>query len=194
MAKLFLNIKNQTLTVHSDIGKIIENSVNYLDYEISTTDDWEDLTKKVIVTYNNGKNREEHTTGKIKNKVIQAPGFTISVVGYRLETVPATDTEPQKVITSLQITTNEVFVKIHSSGPIEGDNTSDEELIPTDKDRLNAVEQSIQGVNDTISTIENSLEEVNTELDTLSQKVDLMKIITEVKDNVLYFKYENLLE
>lgn len=194
MAKLYLEIKNQTLSVRCDIERIVEKSINYLEYEIIATDDWEGLAKKVIVTYNNGKDREEHTDGKIKNKVIQAPGFTISVVGYKLKTVPATETEPQKVITSLQIPTNEVFVKIHSSGPTEGENTSDEELEPDDKARLTAVEQSILGINDSISTIGNSFKEVNTELDALSQEVDNMKISTKVEDNVLYIYYENTLE
>ena len=53
MAILTFKVKGQTLTVESKINKIVENSVNYLDYEIIYDDKkWDPpLAKKIVVTY-----------------------------------------------------------------------------------------------------------------------------------------------
>ena len=139
MAKLYLDIKNQTLTVRCDIDRIVENSVNYLEYEINTTSDWNNLSKVVIVTYNNGKNSEAHSDGKIKNQLIRAPGFSISVVGTG--TIKDPNTGEEKTLT---IPTNEVLVKIYPSGRLSGDNNPSEEPEPGFGERMTAVEADIK--------------------------------------------------
>ena len=145
MAKLTLDIKNQTLTVRGDIDRIVENSVNYLEYEINTTSDWNNLSKVVIVTYNNGKNSEAHSDGKIKNQLIRAPGFSISVVGTG--TVKDPNTGEEKTLT---IPTNEVLVKIYPSGRLSGDNNPSEEPEPGFGERMTAVEADIKLIKEQI--------------------------------------------
>ena len=145
MAKLTLDIKNQTLTVRCDIDRIVENSVNYLEYEINTTSDWNNLSKVVIVTYNNGKNSEAHSDGKIKNQLIRAPGFSISVVGTG--TVKDPNTGEEKTLT---IPTNEVLVKIYPSGRLSGDNNPSEEPEPGFGERMTAVEADIKLIKEQI--------------------------------------------
>ena len=145
MAKLTLDIKNQTLTVRCDIDRIVENSVNYLEYEINTTSDWNNLSKVVIVTYNNGKNSEAHSDGKIKNQLIRAPGFSISVVGTGTVKDPNTGVEK-----TLTIPTNEVLVKIYPSGRLSGDNNPSEEPEPGFGERMDAVEADIKLIKEQI--------------------------------------------
>lgn len=145
MAKLTLDIKNQTLTVRCDIDRIVENSVNYLEYEINTTSDWNNLSKVVIVTYNNGKNSEAHSDGKIKNQLIRAPGFSISVVGTG--TIKDPNTGEEKTLT---IPTNEVLVKIYPSGRLSGDNNPSEEPEPGFGERMTAVEADIKLIKEQI--------------------------------------------
>jgi hypothetical protein len=145
MAKLILDIKNQTLTVRCDIDRIVENSVNYLEYEINTTSDWSNLSKVVIVTYNNGKNSEAHSDGKIKNQLIRSPGFSISVVGTG--TIKDPNTGEEKTLT---IPTNEVMVKIYPSGRLSGDNNPSEEPEPGFGERMDRVEAEIGVIKNTI--------------------------------------------
>jgi hypothetical protein len=172
MAKLTLDIKNQTLTVRCDIDRIVENSVNYLEYEINTTSDWNNLSKVVIVTYNDGKNSEAHSDGKIKNQLIRAPGFLISVVGTG--TVKDPNTGEEKTLT---IPTNEVLVKIYPSGRLSGDDNPSEEPEPGFGERMAAVEADIKSIKEQIpaegelqtirdqnATIQNSFTAINNTL------------------------------
>jgi hypothetical protein len=168
MAKLTLDVKNQTLTVHSDIEKIVEKSVNYLEYEVFTTDDWEGLSQKVIVTYNNGKRAEEHTEGLIKNQVIHSPGFTISVVGYEKEffTDPLTGMETERTIR--QITTNGVPIRVYPCGHTSGDDNPSEEPGPGFGKRLEEVEEAIV----TICTKLPKIDENSEGIEILERQID----------------------
>ena len=111
MAILTFRVKGQTLTVESKINKIVENSINYLDYEIIYDDEkWDPpLAKKVVVTYD--KKTYEIFGDKIPSQVIHAPGFTVSVIGYK------SDSEDDSGII---ITTYPVAIKIFPSGAIKG--------------------------------------------------------------------------
>lgn len=111
MAILTFRVKGQTLTIESKIDKIVENSVNYLDYEIIYDDEkWDSpLAKKVVVTYD--KNTYEIFGDKIPSQVIHAPGFTVSVVGYKSGSVDDS---------GIIITTSPVAIKVFPSGAIEG--------------------------------------------------------------------------
>ena len=111
MAILTFRVKGQTLTVESKINKIVENSVNYLDYEIIYDDKkWDPpLAKKVVVTYD--KKTYEIFGDKIPSQVIHAPGFTVSVIGYK------SDSEDDSGII---ITTYPVAIKVFPSGAIKG--------------------------------------------------------------------------
>lgn len=255
MAKLFLEIKNQTLTVRSDIERIVENSINYLEYEFNTTPDWVGLSKVVIVTYNKGKDSESHSEGQIKNQVIRAPGFSITVIGSGTVVDPVSGATKQ-----IKIPTNEVFVTVYPSGPLTGDDNPSEEPLPGFGERmeraeaeinaikkiipaegeLDAIRKKNQEIEDNFKTINNSISknrqyiadnaaniekvqvsvekteknltnlkesiqedfdevngsirDTNSNLETLSQKVDGMKIVSKVENNVLYIYYENTIE
>lgn len=111
MAILTFRVKGQTLTVESKIDKIVENSINYLDYEIIYDDEkWDSpLAKKVVVTYD--KKAYEIFGDKIPSQVIHAPGFTVSVVGYK---------SGSEGNSGIIITTSPVAIKVFPSGAIEG--------------------------------------------------------------------------
>lgn len=182
MAKLFLEIKNQTLTIRSDIEKIVENSVNYLEYEINATPDWTGLSKTVIVTYNNGKKSEAHSEGQIKNQVIRAPGFSITVIGSGTITDPISGNMKE-----IKIPTNEVFVKIYPSGQLSGDNNPSEEPIPGFGERMDRAEAEIIAIKNTIpaegelAAIRNKNQEIETELNTI--KVSVNKNAQDIANN-----------
>lgn len=117
MAKLYLEVKNQTLSVRCDIDRIVENSVNYLEYEvIFRTEDWNSITgKRIVITYNNGKSiKQQSLTDEkiIPHEALHSPGFAISLVGE--------NTSSGKVVN--RIPTSQVYIKVYPSGEIYGDN------------------------------------------------------------------------
>lgn len=128
MAILTFRIKGQTLTVESKINKIVENSVNYLDYEIIYDDEkWDPpLAKKIVVTYD--KKTYEIFGDKIPSQVIHAPGFTVSVIGYK------SDSEDDSGII---ITTYPVAIKVFPSGAIKGTIPEDTAIDSSVAEQLN---------------------------------------------------------
>lgn len=128
MAILTFKVKGQTLTVESKINKIVENSVNYLDYEIIYDDEkWDPpLAKKVVVTYD--KKTYEIFGDKIPSQVIHTPGFTVSVIGYK------SDSEDDSGII---ITTYPVAIKVFPSGVIKGTIPEDTAIDSSVAEQLN---------------------------------------------------------
>lgn len=158
MAKLYLEVTNQTLKVHSDIDRIIEGSINYLDYElIIHTDDWSpDLTRKIVVAHNKKSWEQNYPTNEAERVIplgaINTPGFSITVVGEKIEVVNG---EPRIVE---QIPTNEIVVKVYPSGNLHGDNVqSDFPSEPADfeeqfnyyKDIVNTHTEAIEKLKET---------------------------------------------
>jgi hypothetical protein len=86
MAKLLLKVNEQSLTVEYDIPKIVENSINYLEYEVIIPDGsetWESCESfQIFFTGENGSLPPSTTlSGNIPSEVIKAPGFAVTVVG-----------------------------------------------------------------------------------------------------------------
>lgn len=86
MAKLLLKVNEQSLTVEYDIPKIVENSINYLKYEVKIPDGsktWERCEGfQIFFTGENGSLLPLTTlSGNIPSEVIKAPGFAVTVVG-----------------------------------------------------------------------------------------------------------------
>jgi hypothetical protein len=117
MAILKLIVEGQTLKVNSEIDQIVENSLKYLSYELVTNDPmWKtELTgKRVIVTcpdknpWQNGSWSPSDTF--IHPDYTKAPGFTISVIGFKLS-------DDKKTIIK-QVPTNPVKITIHPSGAV----------------------------------------------------------------------------
>ena len=88
MANLYLSVKGQTLTVKSDIDRIVENSINYLKINIDTSQDseWSDPDLKIKCILSN--KEEEPSTFYANNYItkdfLKAPGFVVHLVGYKL--------------------------------------------------------------------------------------------------------------
>ena len=201
MAKLYLEVTNQTLVVHSDIERIVENSLNYLEYEIiNKTDDWDSFVKKIVVTYDN--DSWEHSYPSVEEErvihpgAIHAPGFTISVVGTKTE-----DKNGEAVVIG-RIPTNSVTIKVWPSGSINGDNvqhdfpgepadfetqfnelknqvglntTDISELKKTSDttllEKVERVEEQINVLNTSISTLDTKTSELATEISSLNTDV-----------------------
>lgn len=128
MAILKLIVEGQTLKVKSEIDKIVENSINYLDYELILNDaHWNEkgLAKEVIVTYDG--NSYSCIDGVIPNSIIHPPGFLISVVGTK-----NIENEQEEQIIDRRITTFPVLISVSPSGKI--DNLSNKEEIPEESD------------------------------------------------------------
>lgn len=137
MAILTLKVKGQTLTVESEIDRIVENSVNYLDFEISCDDEnWNDLVKKVIVTYDK-KAWEAFTI--IPSETIHSPGFTISVIGSRKSGTNGDDDLGEIV------TTYPVAIKVFPSGATNGSDPEDTAIDFSTADELNAKIERLNG-------------------------------------------------
>ena len=181
MAKLYLDIKNQTLTVRCDIDRIVENSVNYLEYEINTTSDWDGLSTKVIIVQGANKPQEVYG-GKIPSSMIRTPGIMISVIGY----VVNADEQIEKMIT-----TSPIFINIYPSGSIKGDTTGEEELKEaTIKEQLNYqitdlrnyINEETAKINNNVAKTENDLRE---EIATINSNVtEINKKIATIDDNI----------
>lgn len=148
MAILTLKVKGQTLTVESEIDRIVENSVNYLDFKIICDDEnWEDLATKVIVTYDK-KAWEAFTI--IPSETIHSPGFTISVIGYRSPGINSDDDLGEIV------TTYPVAVKVFPSGATNGSDPEDTAIDFSTADELNA---KITEINSSLSSTIEGLDE-----------------------------------
>ena len=122
MAILTFEVKGQTLTVKSSIGRIVENSINYLDYEIKSDDpawEQENLGKYLIITTKDGKSYEQGYSPISGDNIIKTPGFQVSVIGKKEKT----DDD-----NGIQITTQPVFVQVYPSGATEGDKTTETKL------------------------------------------------------------------
>ena len=131
MAILTFEVKGQTLTVKSSIGRIVENSVNYLNYDIVTSDpDWIGLAKKLIITTSEGATEiGESEQEYIPNKKIISPGFQVSIVGYSIN---ETGEELDK-----RITTYPIFISVSPAGPLEGSNPENKLPVPSEGDEIN---------------------------------------------------------
>lgn len=154
MAILTFEVKGQTLTVKSSIGRIVENSVNYLNYDIVTSDpDWMGLAKKLIITTSEGATEiGESEQEYIPNKKIISPGFQVSIVGYSTN---ETGEELDK-----RITTYPIFISVSPAGPLKGADPDNSLPVPSEgeviNDTFNEVFEEIQKTNDTINEISNN--------------------------------------
>lgn len=182
MAKLYLEVTNQTLVVHSDIERIVENSLNYLEYEIiNKTDDWDSFVKKIVVTYDN--DSWEHSYPSVEEErvihpgAIHAPGFTISVVGTKTE-----DKDGETVVTG-RIPTNSVVIKVWPSGSINGDNVQHdfpgepadfETQFNTYKAKTDDHEQRIQAIEDR-TLDEEKIKKLQEDISTNTSNIEALK-------------------
>lgn len=120
MAKLLLKINGQTLTAQYDIPKIVEGSIQYLDYEVqySTKDkDWNSCDNiEVFFTHDGDTPPPGVKKGKIPSSVIQTPGFTVAILG--------------KKGSDYQITTEPITIRVYPSGNFESNiSKPDEDVI-----------------------------------------------------------------
>ena len=166
MAILKLTVEGQTLKVKSEIDKIVENSINYLDYELILNDaHWneEGLAKEVIVTYNGSSN--VCVDGVIPNSIIHPPGFLVSVIGTK-----SIRNEQNELIIDKRITTFPVLIPILPSGKI--DNLTNKEEIPEGSSYATQLLSLIQDNSADIAKL---------------RKVELKTI-----DNIKYLKFSSL--
>ena len=163
MANLYLSVKGQTLTVKSDIDKIVENSINYLKINIDTSQDSEwsdpDLNIKCILS-NKEKSSTFYENNYITEDFLKTPGFVVHLVGYELNE----DGETYKKL----IPTNPVVVNIHSTGVLD---TDDE---PEDEIAAEWVDKVVSSVNETINQLKQEqsifIEETNTKITFIENK------------------------
>lgn len=143
MAILHLEVNNQILTASCDIGKIVENSIEYLEFDLKCSPDWDGFTKQVIFTYNG----EDITAPDnfVPPPVLHAPGFSVSVNGLILsdETDASSgdniSSETNKKITK-RITTSPIRVNVYPSGALNGTVVPEEEL---DSDWLTDIQNTV---------------------------------------------------
>lgn len=189
MAKLYLDIKNQTLTVRCDIDRIVENSVNYLEYEINTTSDWAGYTAQVIVTCQSGTYRIPGE--KIPNYVLLSPGFSIGVIGIISSNGFDNDGNPIKPI-DYRITTNPVFIQVHPSCAMEVIKAPSREELALEW--AEAIEESIKelqeiaGLSESAKGIYKRLEKVEDEVESVNNTLgehttNISKNTTEIQTN-----------
>lgn len=189
MAKLILDIKNQTLTVRCDIDRIVENSVNYLEYEIKPSSDWAGYTTQVIVTCQSGTYRIPGE--KIPNYVLLSPGFSIGVIGIISSNGFDNDGNPIKPI-DYRITTNPVFIQVHPSCAMEAIKAPSREELALEW--AEAIEESIKelqeiaGLSESAKGIYKRLEKVEDEVESVNNTLgehttNISKNATEIQTN-----------
>lgn len=164
MANLYLSVKGQTLTVKSDIDRIVENSINYLKINIDTSQDpeWSDLNIKCILS-NKEKSSTFYENNYITKDFLKAPGFVVHLVGYKLK-----DGNGDEKIYEKLIPTNPVIVNIHSTGVL------DTESEPEDEIAAEWVDKVVSSVNETINQLKQEqsvfIEETNTKITFIENK------------------------
>lgn len=127
MATLKLRAKGQTITIESDIDKIVENSIAYLKYEFIAEDsDWANSTPEVIFTYENV-SISGPSNGEVPSSIIRSPGFLISVIGKEFQEEDEGIEEERRVLK--RITTFPIMIKVWPSGEIEGNNNPTREEV-----------------------------------------------------------------
>ena len=160
MANLYLSVKGQTLTVKSDIDRIVENSINYLKINIDTSQDseWSDpnLNIKCILS-NKEKSSAFYENNYVTKDFLKAPGFVAHLIGYSLNE----DGETYKKV----IPTNPVIVTIYPTGVLNAKDEPEEEIESGWADKV------IQSFNDKISEeIDKKLENKTISLEHISNK------------------------
>jgi predicted nucleic acid-binding Zn-ribbon protein len=160
MAQLHLFVKDQTLTIKSDIDKVVENSENYLKADVTLLDEyWEDLDLSLLVEYDGSTypcgEGSGYRTYIVNSSYIQPPGFFLTLVGRGEE---------------IQIPTNSIFVPVHLSNSL----VPDEELI----DPPERWDSAIDGFNTTISEFK---ETVNGTINEFEETVNKFKATVEDK-------------
>jgi hypothetical protein len=91
MATLKIKVQGQSLHISSDIPKIVEDSINYLQYEIEYSEDWQDYSKTVYFSredytspgYSGGGVGLSFSGGVVDSGVITSPGFVIAILGAK---------------------------------------------------------------------------------------------------------------
>lgn len=127
MAKLSFEIKNQKLIVKSELDKIVEGSIDYLDFSCVASQDWNGMAKKFVFTYKDiTKEVLEMEHFVVPPEVIKAPGFTISVIGGEEPTDNAGGVIDPLSQMNQRITTDEVAVQVYPSGKITIETVIDE--------------------------------------------------------------------
>lgn len=175
MAKLYLEVKNQTLSVRCDIDRIVENSINYLEYEIAFSEDWAQYTtKKIIVTYRGNTYERNIDNNKIPYEALCTPGFSISVLGFYLV---GGKIEGRNV-------TNEVLIKVHPSGKLSGNNATDitpdatwtEEM----ENRIDILEEisGLSGAKDLVSRVKTN----ESDIATIQEEIS---VLPQIKEDIL---------
>jgi hypothetical protein len=173
MATLTLNIKNQTLSVQCDFDRIVENSINYLNYKIESSSDWAGYTTQVIVTCQSGTYRIPGE--KIPNYVLLSPGFSIGVIGIISSDGFDNDGNPIKPI-DCRITTNPVFIQVHPSCAMEAIKAPSREELALEW--AEAIEESIKelqeiaGLSESAKGIYKRLEKVEEEVESVNNTLD----------------------
>lgn len=121
MANLYLSVKGQTLTVKSDIDRIVENSINYLKINIDTSQDsdWSGLDIKCILSSKEEEPSAFLDTNYITKDFLKAPGFVVHLVGYSVNK----DGNYEKLIP-----TNPVIVTIHPTGVLNAEDEPEAEI------------------------------------------------------------------
>lgn len=117
-SQLSLRVNHQTLEVDNKPALIVERSKKYLYYQIVTGEDWfyyDIKNQKIplnikIVLSTRGKEPIyiEGKGGFIPDDFIQAPGFTIGVIG----TAPSDETLVNPTNKNKRISTNSIFIKV----------------------------------------------------------------------------------
>ena len=185
MANLYLSVKGQTLTVKSDIDKIVENSINYLKINIDTSQDseWSDpnLNIKCILS-----NKEESSAFYANNYItkdfLKAPGFVVHLVGYKLKASNGDEKIYEKLIP-----TNPVVVNIYSTGVLDADDEPEAEIEAGWADKVlsdidTRLETGLAGLEKKQDDFENEISyemevlknEQNTFISTTNEKIETM--------------------
>ena len=154
MATLKIRVQGQSLYISSDIPKIVEDSINYLQYEIEYSEDWQDYSKTVYFSredytspgYSGGGVGLNFSGGVVDSGVITSPGFIIAILGTKGEQ---------------QITTEPGVVRVYPTGKYisTGEAPSKEQIdqwhdaiiqtVNNISTQVNIVDAKISGVSET---------------------------------------------
>jgi hypothetical protein len=152
MAILTFKIKGQTLSIKSKIDKLVENSINYLTYDIllESDDGWEGCGINIFFTSFLGKTIKIPVTTlgesyNVPKEVIKAPGFMVNMIGSK-----ATKENEEGIV----ITTQPIFVSVVEGGKSEGIEASETDIAQSTIEALNT---SIAGLGKDLTNLEIAL-------------------------------------
>lgn len=182
MAILTFEVKGQTLTVKSSIERIVEKSIDYLNYDVKINEpEWEDCAIHLIITNEKNlskdilytKNADEDNY--IPKDAILAPGFQVTIIGKKTEKTGETEED----IIIKQIPTNPIYIQVYPAGAINGEKITEsdvpEDFVGRVYSQINNIDSALDKTNNNLSDSQAIIEKNKSDILDINNELNQLK-------------------